>query len=220
MPNVHSTSFLIDSNLFDHHDLSIKFEIKNRYSTRPRQIPIVKKITYTPVYVVDTIFPSPLYVRRLNSLLKKKLAITYTSQELIHMHNHLVVPIIRTITGCMKVVTSMVACQVECASSATALSPKMIVFQFILASRSIVICVQSDEPTHPGNPLSPYSSMLDFVSSRCTGVSTNLARRTVIPLPNLMKTQKRCGEPLDLEIWPYSPQCHQTPTTTEVTRRS
>ena len=48
-----------------------------------------------------------------------------------------------------------------------------------------VLCVQSFDPTHPGNPATLYSYMLDRASGKCKGVITNLEYREV--LPKLMK---------------------------------
>ncbi len=55
-----------------------------------------------------------------------------TRYEIIKIHHCLVVPTTGTTNGCMKDMTLMVACQVECASSVAALSAKMTVFQIIL----------------------------------------------------------------------------------------
>jgi hypothetical protein len=56
-----------------------------------------------------------------------------TQYELIKMHHRLVDPTTGTTDGGMKNTTLMVTRQVECPSSVTALSAKMIVFQIVLA---------------------------------------------------------------------------------------
>jgi hypothetical protein len=99
---------------------------------------------------------------------------------------------------------SMVAHQVECVSSVAAFFAKMIVFQIILTPLRQDIRAIRCESTQPGNPLSAYSTVFNFASSRCTGVCTNLSCRAV--LPKSMK-KKKCSEPP--VILPYSLQYHQ-----------
>jgi hypothetical protein len=55
-----------------------------------------------------------------------------TRYEIIKMHHCLVIPTTGTTDGPIKDTMSMVARQVECASSVAALSAKMIVFQIVL----------------------------------------------------------------------------------------
>ncbi len=187
IPNVHSMSFLINLIHFDHHVWSILFVIKKGGTVQDHGRYPLSIITYPPVYVVVTILPSPSYDRRLNLLLLRNFHHVY-HWELVKMHHCLVFPMTQTTIGRMKDTTLMVARQVECTSSVAALSTKMIVFQTMLTPL-VIICVQSDETMQPGNPLSPYSSMFDFASSRCTKISTHFACRMV--LPNSMRTWKK-----------------------------
>jgi hypothetical protein len=69
---------------------------------------------------------------KIKLILAQNQTITDTRNELIKMHHRLVVSMTRTTNGRMKDTTLMVACQVECPSSVTALSAQMIVFQIVL----------------------------------------------------------------------------------------
>jgi hypothetical protein len=73
----------------------------------------------------------------------------------------------------MQNMTMVVASQIKCPRGEREFfAPRWLFFKFY-SHRSVMMWVQSQEPTQPGNPSWLYSCMLEFASGKLTGDITH-----------------------------------------------
>ena len=172
IPNVHSTSFRIDSSHFDHLISSMLLETPNGGTVHDQSKYPLSVITYAPLNRNFTIRPFLSWANSSNRTssrtIPSRIPEIKVSNRTIVWSFHL--------PGPPYVVCSIRRRWLQVKLNVLVVrlffAPRWLFFR-LYSHRSVTMWVQSDDPTHPGNPASLYSFMFDKASGKLTGVRTH-----------------------------------------------
>ncbi len=172
IPNVHSTSFCMLSSHFDQRISSISLVMVNGGTVHDHCKYPLSTITYTPSYLTLMTLPKRSKSSNFKSLSWRRMP---SRNQEINLSRRTIVwsfhcprpPVV-----VCRILQQWLHVRLNVRVVWLLFAPRWLFFNQY-SHLSVVIYVQSVDPTHPGNPATSYSHMLDSASGKCKEVSTN-----------------------------------------------